>query len=1484
MDVEENKLQTFNELRQICCNFFSNKKPNIMNALSNLILTLLKYDCNNNRKGGIESFNKEYEIKQKISELLGENINSIVLNEEESLLHLKTIEQNNLWINSNFGIEGYDYSMMNNLLDLLTKNYNKPLDKFSIGIKSIKTKEMMNNYVTSIINFIPLLPNQIIILFSPIYWSLFIYNFLFSSMIKDKIFNIELFHEPIDNVKIVEETFMKELKEEEISKDSIISKLIMMRIDPLKKSIIEKPNIDIKESNETIINDLNLLMEIEYRKEFENYRIDTLITIDLIPDIIGPEYPYNQHRLINSIIYHENLTKDNKLLIKFTIYIILTNFFDRRNNPFPESFVNKLRNEYHSFIHAYYLLKKVIPDESILKRFKELEEAIKNNNTTIFTKEDIDDMKILYIKYKIDDKQFPGIHIFFGSSKHIINNMKIDNERLNDFIENYESIGEEYGLSSELISRLNEMFIPYKDRDPSNVLTLSEKKLKSNPLIEETIRLNIMPNRTILISILTDKLKELFDEIHNHWIHIKIDKKTFIKTFYCIKKKPIIQSRFFNILIGLCKNRYWTLTEFNVTLTLYDYFDDITFNMNNQDSLLFPENITIYDISGKISLIDIYISNQSFYHTLFDNNFDDIQLYMIEVLKKNDIKYEYFYVDKKKPIIAINNTNKLLPNHQVFIRNNFFSRLIGNHMNLNITDKLFNFFNHGDDGQKIINDYINSLLIPDTKINVQHIGINDLGKIDQINIKKIYFQSFKENTQRIILKSSLLHNNFTKRIISSIPKLYQYPSLTDLLNVLTETKVHFKNKKYDYSEISQETKLIQIEGESIYQSPFIEMDIQKEQYGLQIKKLELMETKYSNILKTNPFKNSGDLIKYMEESNENIYIAMNTLNSEGLFDIKFFNYFIKFQVHLLQFLSFQFRKNENFKDLNCDFQIICKNKKQTEVFKTAKHNIKLLSEEKQGNENHFYDDTKYANIVLSRTNLGEAGIGTMNITNIETSNNIGSRFSRTNSCHFEKFFDIEDMFLLKTNHMLPYSPYDMLLLNQIECKELKQKTILKPYNLLILNEKRQKSKGGKESKPKNKNENECKNVLLSTLNTVNEKFIDPNDEIKTAYNNIKILFNDFWNNNEIVLKELKNTFKVSSKTDVFSLQYLTGNKTKGKEEKKGTYPILGKYLKQAIGTKNPGKQSQDKYTNRNYMISLFFDYLFLEELISTIEIKINIGEEPSFSKVFSINDKNIVIQHANKGNDPVLTEFPFYDIEKKIFDTNFESVNTSKELQSMILEKINERKRNEYYFNIEKSIAIISAHEAQLRQGVEIDTVYIDSLIKYKDKVKKYYGPNNLETHQHIFRDTTPGDIIFYMIEDLKYESRKTFKEIANYKNLEKKDEDHVYSRVDLFQFPRNLDYICSFYKEILIQKITKQYNETKNILFKKMLMYINSKAFRNINNSFNMEKEIPVITISSKEEEYINIDEDEEIMILEEKEKILNYIDLRSEDSEEDK
>ncbi len=1513
MDEEENKLTTFQKLRKICCKFFSNNpsisKNFIENDLSKLLQNLLNNDCSDKREGGIISFDEEYEIKIKICEVLRKDISIIVLNEEESLLNLskKIMEHSKLWISVNFGNEVSDYSFINNLLNILTKNYNKYIHNFSTGIKSIKTKEMMDNYISSIISFIPLLPNQIIILFNPIYWSLFVYNFLFSSMIKDKKFNIERFYESVDPG---EHKFFNEFK---WNKDSIISKLIMMRID-----LSKKPDIDIKDSDKNIITELNIIMKNDYKKEFKNFHIDGLIPNKLILSIIGDEtsgeYPRNKKKLIDSIIKNDNLS--NEILIKFIIYIILSNSFRKENNPFPEAFIIQLRTEYKEFSYdVLQLNEKLIPNESILIEFKKLEETINNNNKQSLTDEFIDKMKLLYIKYKINEKDFPLIRQFYGSRKHVIKHWRKDDERIYEFIEKFRSSETDYGLSDYLIKRLDEIFIPYEQRHPSNVLNIDirkrKKKIKPIPLQEpieeeELIPLhkqktNIMPTKEEILSILENKLKELFDQIYINWIHNEINIQKKIKTFYCKTGKGIIQSKFFNVLIGLCKDRYWTLTSNNVHLILHDYFDDIIFKMNNQNSLLFPENITLYYIKSVLSLIDIYISKQSFYHTLFDDNLYNPQLYIIEVFKKNHITYEYFYVkNNNKPIIAINNTDNLSLPQQLYIRNNLFSRLIGNHMNLNITDKLFEFFNNDNDSQKIIKEHVHLLFKPDTKIDIQKIKIGNLDEINQINIKKIYFRTLDEPTQKIILESTLFNNNFSKRIITTIPSTLQYNTpLKDLINILSETEVKFKNKKYDYSEISQGTKLIKFieEEESKSQLSPIEMDIQEEEIGLHTKKLELMETKYSKILEMDQFKNINDLINYMKESNEKIFIAMNTLNNGGLVDSKHFNYFIKFQVHLLQFLCYHFTENPNFKDLQCDFQIICENKEHV-VFQTEKHNIRLLSKDNKESENHFYDYTKYANIIISKMDMGDYGLGKIDIDNILTSTNIGSRFSRTNSCHFEKFFDIEDMFLLKTNNMLPYSPYDFLLLNQIECKKLQEKTILKPYNLLILHL----PKSTKTEKEPESSKDKCKNVLLTTLNTQTEKFIKTNDDITNIYSKIRNEFYDFWNNKKMVNEKLKNTFDISPKTGTLKLHSLIGNKTKGKE-KQGTFPILGEYLRQAIGTKNSGKPQQDKYSNKNYVANLFFDYFFLDELISTIEIKINFFrmtpekikiDETGFSKIFSVNDKNIVIQHANKGNDPFLTEFPFYDIEKKLFDKYFfESLYDSEELKSMVLKKIIEREKKEYYFKKEECIQMIEYYEKTMNENV-INTDFIEAHNKYYNDIGKYYGQYNFETHQHNFQDTTPGDIIFYMLENLKYEYNKKFKEIQNYKqeidnqikntkiSIPKQQtlKNHVYYRVDLSHFKKSFESTCNYYKGTLITKLTQQYNEKKEPLFEQMLDYINSNNFININSSFNgrsdIEKEVIVSPV-----EYMDID-DKEIIGEEEEINILMYQDLRENDDDE--
>lgn len=1409
--MEENKLTSFRKLRQNCCNFFTNHpKKNVNNDLSNLLQLLLHNDCSTLRQAGYKSFEEEYTIKKKISELLKENINLIVLNEEESLINLKNtkilIEQNNLWTNLHFGREEHHSSfIIDNILKILTEEIykNKSLINFSFGTKSIKTIDMMNHYISAIINFIPLLPNQIIILFNPIYWSLFIYNFLFSSMIKDTIFNIEIFYEKNIDEKIF---FMGLLKENNEEESSIITKLIMMRIDPLKKSIIKKHDISIKESDENIISELNLIIENEFMKEFENFQIDKIIPNDLIISIVGDDimdiYPTNKQELIDHIIESDKI--DKEILKKFIIYIILTSHIDQISKPFPKNFIDRLRQEYREFY--------------------------RNSKNELGLKDD--EIESLIRKH----------------------------EYINEFVQNSQDKFSS-SLSSYSLRKLEEIFDP-----------INPKK-------------DTMPKREVIIFILTNKLKELFDEIHRHWIHHTFDKNNDTIRFFCKNGKSIGQSKFFNILISLCKDRHWTLTNNNVMLTLYHYFEDISFNMNNQNSLIFPENVTVYNVKNKKSLIDIYISKQSFYHTLFDDNFFHHQLYVIEVLSKTNTKYEFFFVknldNNQKPIVVLNNGKDLSINNQLYISYNLLSRLIGNHNNLNIVNDLFNIFQNNKDktSQEIIKNHIKQIFKGDTKINLQHIPIEtQIHEINQINIKKIYFPSFNENTQRIILQSTLLYNHFSSQIILSLPSNQQINNpLLNFITVLNDkTKVSFRNKKYDFSEIYQKSEIIHIKEITAIQKvlePIIEMDIIKE-IGLKIKNLELMESKYSVPFNIDQFKDINDLKHYMEiTENENIYVAMNTL-SNGLVNSKFFRYFIKFQIHMLQFLCFHFNENPNFKGKKCEFKIICRNKNNKKVFETEIHNILSLSQKKKKNINHFYDQTKFANIILSKIDIGEFGIGESTINNIKTNNSTGSRFSRTNSCHFEKFFDIEDMYLLNINTMLPYSPYDFLFLNDVKCKRLQKKTILKPYNLLILHgtkqpkekKKQQQSKEKKEKKPS------CKNVLLSTLNNGYETFIDSNDEITEAYGLIKNEFEDFWENNENILPELKNTFGLTGK-GVYSLNKL-----------KETYPILADYLTKLYGNKNGTKPQNDRFTNKNYMATLFFDYLFLEKLISKIEIKIDFGED-TFTKSFSISENNLIIQHADKGNDPFYTEFPFYDIEKQIFNSLFES--TREGLKEKVQEKIKERKKKpkEYYFKKDEFLKIIAEHPDSMM-----------ALNPYFIQIEDHFGKDNFETHYPSFGDTIDGEILFNMIEDLKYEANRKFNKINHHKekidelikngedkqNIKglKKLTDHVYHRIDLTQFKRNFEDISIHYRGLLIEKITEKYNKTNDKLYNAMLDYINSDRFYNILTSFQTRGKIIMkkeekMDIEEKGEEKMSVEIKKEIPI------IIHYRDLREENED---
>jgi hypothetical protein len=393
--------------------------------------------------------------------------------------------------------------------------------------------------------------------------------------------------------------------------------------------------------------------------------------------------------------------------------------------------------------------------------------------------------------------------------------------------------------------------------------------------------------------------------------------------------------------------------------------------------------------------------------------------------------------------------------------------------------------------------------------------------------------------------------------------------------------------------------------------------------------------------------------------------------------------------------------------------------------------------------------------------------------------------------------------LLKTNFSIPFSPFFFIHLDGIDCKDLKEKRVIKPYHLLILN------KQQKETTPPIVPKNGCPNILLTNLNINKIPYKNPNKKINTVYTNIMNKIDEFWDKGDPLTKEIKKTFKDNHPT------------------MKKKYPFLGEYLSKTKNVKN--FKDDNPYSYKHYINSLFFDHYFLDETIDTIDINIKIHEEDKPFIIKTFDKKNIVIQSVDKGNDPFYSEFPFYDIEKKHFDSYIKNDpsqfnESSEKLFKDFQKRANNTIANPVFFEQKLSSEIYAINDNEEKEKLKKE--YFDLLTKYYD--------NNDSIMGYQFKKEFDPKIVFYMIEDLKKEYVKKLNKIKSGKALYKLDEEQT--EVNLVN---NFKMVCDYYGQKIKDKLILLENTNSNDReIKEMITWIESPDFKNITEHFENRKQ----------------------------------------------
>ena len=1182
------------------------------------------------------------------------------------------------------------YSNINIISHILIDIY-KPIMKltkeqtyFESGVKYLSNNiKLKKEYNELIMIFLPFLENFLLLFFPPEYWSIFTYNFIIKNLIRYKQdqSNIDSsignrFFDRIDirninqytDKEVLQKHFLKNIIP--ITNNSLYNKIIDIRY----KSISYSDNIkedNISKDYENIFEELSKF-QLGYLTDILKIKSDPLIyyiqealhyDVKLDDGIINnhiKDYEFNKYNLM-----------DQKKLICESIF---GRFEHRLTSIVPKDIKSKLKEDWQNYILGGDLVKKAASIEITDLLDSYIDSTFRGYK---FSRKIEDQIYLYYLLYDLSE---------YKSNETFRKIMSIKRKILNPAIEESYSIFDDF--MERVFASQEDDHISHSVWNFFNITLLSDEL----PMIIETETGSTEP-------ILTST-KEVFEYIRDYTLY-KIDlfKNNFIKKkeyknktitevkYYC-DTKDITQSIFYNKLLSLIVplNIYRT-TEFDQdtgkkVLIIKKEIGSLYIGLNEYFSLLYPDNTVAIETDQNQRLVFICQSNDSIIHELVNHNIP-INGYNL-IIKYNN--------SKVLDVISLGKNT----NYNNILLSVFDNPLQGNNNNYRVLillylcirfydgytqDSTFNvittFKKESSNKKDLINAFLklaNVLFEPNQKIDYylriiekQNITESTLSAnkqstgIQYIEIEKSYQIS---KTNILNLSSTLISKYFRPLSI----KLYE-PSLNkNLANSI------FNNIPIEYDiKINREiTSLYEIE-QHLTEEDLEDIVINHEMYGkMEIDdkiKIELKDTPIRSrmVFYNTPEMNKFDLdvtnmkfedivesLKdYIDKMEDNdIDICINTVGVKFTQDsdyklIQEHEHFVKIKSLLFQELINSLRVNKQLNDaIDISFKIrILKDDKISYDFSQEYQPLSYLykkDEQEDVKRKTHYNSHIPAIIVYHNTKGERQHPFEEKIQDIKATTDIMTRLSCEYTNHYEFFFDIIDLYRLSERSLALSNPFEDLLLLSGRCKNIDNIRTFKPYNMYIRPEIRNPGKETAKPKPKKKDIRKipvpCKNIL-SNLNTYISEYIDPNNKIKSDA--ITYILKKFWEDFSVLGDELIMKYKDEN--------YFFG-KAGGVN-----YRALQLFISNIFHNTDFSKK-KIFFTPLVYMISLYFDKLYLNHVCDTVEIELLFTDKKnklsSSSKpikhIIKYNKDLLKIVLPDKGNDPFLTIYPYYDIETTI--------------------------------------------------------------------------------------------------------------------------------------------------------------------------------------------------------------------------------------------
>lgn len=1251
------------------------------------------------------------------------------------------------------------------IIDNIINIYPLPLGKFIMDINSIFNSSLKLDYIKLIKAFIPLLDNFFLLIFPPIYWSIFVYNFIILNLIK---YDTKKLNHPYLDLIDIEDQYELFYYLTSIKDNTLYNKIMEIRfeLNNYSKSNVFKDQYNFRKLIKTKIKDIMMDDLDSLLTNYDIYNDNLSSTVYKYLNDNKFDFPLDQ---ISKTEY-DRCTNDD--LKKFLIESVF--FEDIKNHILPYKIIKKIKKNWNNFLILDDNKKINTTDIKIEREIRDYLDLYNRGVYNIFIEKkmimyyklfnlsqlsDIDEFNIIMSKKDNTLTLSPSFlkkrkEVTFDFFQDFIDKIQIE-KYVNDYLNNILLTDKERDeINKEEFKRLeilrNKQLETEKSKKPSlnkkaNLDRQERIKNLDIPIVKFESLFEDIPKRSDVEIFFIKTFNNKLEEFKNNFIIVssyEFTEKTTTSSqiqLSCLSQ-DITQSKFYNNILTI-------LREYSFKHNLYNLYEKIEpyskikkvlhieniigpkqFYLNGNLTLIYPNNcFSIY--TQQNDLCDVFIPNSdSFIHNLCNYGGFIEKQYKI-VLKRHNNSEFFTFIVKEPDYLKLHilfTQGDIKPNLQMI---SFFLCLkIYNAYSKEDMQQLLTFLNNNNPSKELLTlfDQLTLKAIP-----TSHTGNEKRSSgLDYLEIHKEYIMN---DNKSILLTSTIkkdLFLNMNKFFIHN-KKLFRRNKNFKVSNY------HFEEKSMKFAPgitIEQDTN-IPLKNTEIENEKHL-MDIDK---GINLKeKIDLIYD-FSEGFKPDLDKlstlNENEIFNFLVQeiktkinemiNNDNITMCIDTTailknKNETKTMVKKHQHFLKIQSKLLRNLIIYLNSFNDKEYLNINFNLnISINNKNTYIF-SNKQNIPLNNLFTPSTTNQYLDHC-YANIIYQAVDWDQSYSINDNQFNLREQTNISARLSALYSNHFESFFDIINIYSIQPKNLFFTNPYENLLILGNECKkfESSQNNYL-PYHILIKplpkNKPPKQPKNPPKRAPKTTTkENQCNNIL-NNLNNFNRTFTKKlNESI------INSIVNEFDQKMRSLDKRLRDIY-----IDVYrGKNQLVHNYFLRLQD--GNFPSLHSIFVNFYATY--ASNNETHFTAYKFMLCKYVDTVYLERVCDNVELIIEIQNKKNNSDkpvILPINykignkERSIIFKLPDKGNDPFLTEFPFYDIESDIVDSFLlnKKIDTEE-----ILQRIKER----------KSMVIPPSYEliGELIQKAKIELITLhekqQNKIRLQQKIKPIIPQEKIE-------------------------------------------------------------------------------------------------------------------------------------------------------------